>query len=990
MKAFFLCFTLLFCTLFVPRASVFWTQEPVYVKYTVEDGLPSNTVYYTFQDSKGYLWIATDKGVVRFDGIHFRVFTTAHGLADNECFDIYEDKQQRIWFASYNGEPSFYLNGVFYNKKNTPFLQKIAFKGPAFKIMQDFRGDLFYLTYKAIYRLRGSDFTLFDTSAKLYTALVADDKNNVYALSSLEDKGLQLINLSNGEKQLYPHLKSAIQINSKACFQNGKIYFHNENYLSSIDLKKKQEKHSLFTPEKTYIQFVTNINGKLWIGTNRGFSYKNPKAVNFLFSGKSVSSIIEDKEKNIWISTLNDGIYQIINPNVSCYNAESGLGFDNCISIHKLGNSAIGIGSSDFLFAILNGKKVSSYSVPKQFGNGIIKRIVKAGQNHYLCTGASFVALDNNFNIKKNINASTKDFYIDEHNQVYFIGGSNLLVQPLKVVLGDRNFESVGDVKQYPIKGQGISVSQKKELFVYGLFGILQIKNGKLLPIHHSEYLSKNILDVYTDENGIVWMASSVYGLLAAYKGKVYQFDAQHGLPSHYVTSIVKGKNKQLWIGTNKGLCLINYAFKNQKLTVCCKTYDRSCGLASNIINDVLYANDSIWAATLKGLCVMKASDLNLNKKRPILNLTEFYANGKPFILRDTLFLKPDFNRIKLEYKGISFFSLGKIKYKYRLKGVQKEWNYTYSNQLEFPSLNSGNYHLQILVIDAFGKTSEIKNLWVRISPHFYQTWWFILLLTLCLVALAFAFTQYRIRKIKLNHLLKQQVLQLENEKLKIEHNETMLLKEYFELEQKALLLQMNPHFIFNSINTIQGLYKKDKSKGDEYLIKFSNLLRQILEFSKSKVIGLDQEIIFLQNYLDINKLRFENGFEYEIHIDPEIQTSSIGISPMIIQPFVENSLIHGIQSLLDKGKVDLHFFLEDELLICEITDNGIGREKSKEKQKYRIHNSLGLEITEKRLHIFNKGEQHKALQIIDLYNHDGSSNGTKVVVAMVYDELFQ
>lgn len=982
LKFFFLCFQLFLLT----STTTLLAQEPVYVQYTVEDGLPSNVVYYTLQDSEGYLWIATDKGVVRFDGLRFEVFTTADGLADNECFDIYEDHRHRIWFASYNGEPSFYHKGKFHNQKNTAFLSEIKFSGSALKIMENGKGDLFYLTYSGIYRLRAGHFALIQTG-DYYSALVADENKKVYALASQEGE-LVIIDLQTGKKTIFPGYKYLMQINSKMTFLKGKLITHSFNKVLVADLKTKKITQNEYTPKDAIIQFLTGLDGKLWIGTNHGFSSSKSPHKKLPFANKSISSISKDREHNFWISTLNEGLYLIINPNVQCFNVNTGLGFNNCFSINPLDQNVLGIGSDDFLFTLLKNDKSQSFQLPKRFGNGVVKRIRKINDRYFIATGSSFIELDAHFNLKNDILSTSKDFYIDG-SEIYLVGGNSILHLKLSELLNPELSQDIWkNAKKIQLKAQGLTLLQNNKLCVYGQFGVYEWRQKQLIPLHSSEWLSKNVMDVYLDDQGITWIASSIYGLLALHKGKIFRFGQKSNLKSHYITSICAGKKNQLWIGSNQGLYKIDYQIKGEKIIVSGKNYNRSHGIASPNVNDVYYRSDTLWVATSKGLCVVPSSLLLLNKKRPVIHITDFQTNDSRLNLTDTLFLEPDSKRIKVVFNGISYFSLGKISYKYRLKGLQNTWNYTASNQLEYPSLSSGNYQLQVAAIDASGNASPVKNLWIQLPPHFYETWWFISILLILLSYLTLRFINHRFQKIKLNHALKQQVLQLEHDKLKIEHNETKLLKEYYELEQKALLLQMNPHFIFNSINSIQGLYKNEKEKADEYLIKFSNLLRQILEFSKSKIIDLEQEIVFLQAYMDINKLRIEKGFEYEIFLPDNLQVNNVGISPMILQPFVENALIHGIQPLGEGGKIEVHFRIAGELLICEITDNGIGREKAAALNKFRFHKSLGLEITQKRLNLFNKDQQNESLQFIDLYDKNGVACGTKVIIAMIYEEL--
>jgi len=222
-------------------------------------------------------------------------------------------------------------------------------------------------------------------------------------------------------------------------------------------------------------------------------------------------------------------------------------------------------------------------------------------------------------------------------------------------------------------------------------------------------------------------------------------------------------------------------------------------------------------------------------------------------------------------------------------------------------------------------------------------------------------------------------ILLIRQNKLKANQN-TILL------EQKLLRSQMNPHFIFNALSNISNLIdKNDNTTASKYLTKFSRLVRHILESTRTDYIELDQEIINLENYLSLQKLRFADKFDYYIEIDENIDPESIEIPPMLIQPFVENAIEHGIKSKETKGNIDIRFKMKGEQLVCEVDDDGIGREKATEIQA-KGHRSMATSITQERLrNLSRKFRQKIILEIIDLKTDTNVSLGTRVMIGLPY-----
>jgi len=202
-------------------------------------------------------------------------------------------------------------------------------------------------------------------------------------------------------------------------------------------------------------------------------------------------------------------------------------------------------------------------------------------------------------------------------------------------------------------------------------------------------------------------------------------------------------------------------------------------------------------------------------------------------------------------------------------------------------------------------------------------------------------------------------------------------------LEQKLLRSQMNPHFIFNSLASIQNfIINQNASEASIYLSRFSQLVRNILDSSVDEKVPLRKEIETIQNYLELQKVRYAGQFDYKLTVDDAIDEETMSIPPMLAQPFIENSIEHGIKYKETPGHIDIRFLLEDDLIRFEVEDDGVGREKAKEiemKQK-QIHRSMSTSITQERLIKLNKKQKHKIrMEIIDLKDNLGSACGTKV-----------
>jgi hypothetical protein len=234
-----------------------------------------------------------------------------------------------------------------------------------------------------------------------------------------------------------------------------------------------------------------------------------------------------------------------------------------------------------------------------------------------------------------------------------------------------------------------------------------------------------------------------------------------------------------------------------------------------------------------------------------------------------------------------------------------------------------------------------------------------------------------RSEKQRLVHMLELQ--NLESEKTKAE-----LQRQAMELEMQALRAQMNPHFIFNSLNSINMfILENNKLQASEYLSKFSRLVRLILQNSQDAFIPLERELEALQLYLELESLRFDKKFEYKITVADSVDTTMLKVPPLIIQPYAENAIWHGLMHKKEKGHLEIELYQEEEILFCKITDDGIGRNKASElKSKSGLkHKSMGIKITEDRIAAIKMNATANPVEIKDLVYADGTAAGTEVVL---------
>ncbi|MEZ5083338.1 MAG: two-component regulator propeller domain-containing protein, partial [Bacteroidales bacterium] len=491
------------------------------------------------------------------------------------------------------------------------------------------------------------------------------------------------------------------------------------------------------------------------------------------------------------------------------------------------------------------------------------------------------------------------------------------------------------------------------------------------------------IFYIMEDRAGKIWVGTSGNGLikLNPESGEFKAYTTKEGLPNNIVYGILEDNEGNMWMGTNMGLVKF-FVIGEQFIK-----YDVKDGIQSfefNLGSCYLDAEGNMYFGGMNGYNVFNPADIKINPNPPVVVISAFRKFNEIQQIEifdgDSIKLKHDDNFFSFEISALNYTNPSKNRYTYYLENVDNDWVKTDANNriAEYKKVRPGTYTF-------YANGSNDDGIWnkngisvtVIISPAWYETWIFRILLAIVIFTGLWNIIYRRIKRIKTKNEVERKLLEIERQK--------------FELEQKALRLQMNPHFIFNSLNSIQSyILSHNAEMAVTYLGKFSQLMRLILTNSGNKFIPLKEELTSLKHYLDLEKLRFDNKFDYEINVDKNIDDEFIEIPPMIVQPYVENAIIHGILYKSGKGLITIDFEPGEKFIRCVISDNGIGREKSREmmEQAGIQRKSSGMYITKARLEMLNQElNEQFVVKVTDLKDEEGNPTGTKVELNIQFDE---
>ncbi|MEP7239238.1 MAG: histidine kinase, partial [Ferruginibacter sp.] len=477
--------------------------------------------------------------------------------------------------------------------------------------------------------------------------------------------------------------------------------------------------------------------------------------------------------------------------------------------------------------------------------------------------------------------------------------------------------------------------------------------------------LSYRVNCMYNTADDLLWVGLGSDSLLLLQNNVVINSIALGDIiPGNVCKSLYSNRPGIIWLGTNKGLNKIEYSLNKGRLIFYNTFFGLTDGLIGEQVNDIKIYNDTVYVATTGGISFLPAG-LHLPVADITTYITRVSINGSDTLVLKNYTLPYDKNVISISFSGADLTGYYPL-FEYRLN--EGGWLKTDKNNIEL-RLASGKYDIQIRGMKRDGSpSSQAETISILIKTPFWKSgiFWGIVVVVLFLVS--FFILENRNRQ-----------------KRKAEVEKVITEKKLTELEMQALKAQINPHFVFNCLNSIKGfIFDKDFKQADKYLDKFSDLMRSTIDNSDAAIISLQSEINYLDNYLQLEKLRFEDKFRYSINIASGIDKEKVFVPAMLLQPYVENAIRHGMRFLSGKnGDININVSTENNYLVCEIDDNGIGREKAAVlKSKMHIeYQSRGMSISNRRAELYNI-HQH----VIDKKYENGTAAGTTVIVKIPLD----
>ncbi|HYG38300.1 MAG TPA: two-component regulator propeller domain-containing protein [Cytophagales bacterium] len=1003
---------------------------------TVEDGLPSNTVNAVIKDSRGFIWMATENGVCRYDGYTFINFRSdeedSFSIQSNIVYVVYEDNKQRIWVGSEKGLD-------LYNRDTDRF-EGHFFSGISMRsIYQDKSNKLWVGGDKGIYLYdeERKEFKkpfphLFDNTKEVYNTVssIAQDKSGNLWMGT--PQGIYVYNFGNKKFKRYindpkdPRSLSANDIRKIITDQNQQIWiatyggginaFNSTTGTFKRYLNNPEENNSL---SNNLTQSIwEDETGKIWIGTDgNGIDVFDPDKKTFRhflhtsYNSKSLNNnvircITGDGRGGVWVGTYAGGI-NFFNQNAEAFvhykvPTFNGISSVMAFSEDKKGNIWIGTDGGGLSYFDRSLGKFTNYIHIKRKKNGLSdNRIMSLLIDHqenlwigtYLGGLCRFNPQTNTFttystNDKSSLSDNIIWCLLEDSKKRIWAGtnhGLNLYDQeknkftPYTIVNSNLSNNMVRSLHEDSEKRIWVATQDGLNLFDEKTKDFIVIRNE---PNKANSLSSNWIKTINSDYQGNLWVGTFEGGLnvFEESKNAFISFKEKNGLPDNMISGILGDERGNLWIATRKGLARLE--IKTGKI----KSYFVNDGLQDN------HFNHNAFLKTRKGEFLFGGSNgfslfvpeeaLNTqhNEFPPQLALTGFKIFNKEVPINHSASpLKKHINEttnivmpyhqsvLTFEFVALNFIKPERNQYAYRLLGFENNWNYIGNKRsATYTNLASGEYTFEVKASNNEGVWSTQNiNLKITIMPPFWETWWFksiVLLFVIIVGSLIFRNVKSRIQeKIRTSKLIA-------------------------ELEIKALIAQMNPHFIFNCLNSIQELILINKQdQATYYLDKFSKLLRNLLQGSEKNFITLEDELTLLELYLELEALRFDQQFHYDIDIDPQIDLEEVIIPSFLIQPFVENALWHGLMNKKGPRNLSVYFKLHSHnVLMCKIMDDGIGREEASRIKKNNFttgNQSFGIRIIKERIKFMKKQDYSADLKIVDEMDEDGKSAGTTVVI---------
>lgn len=984
------------CALFLFACLNLSAQQYSFINYSIENGLAQSQVQTIFQDDKGYLWLGTYGGLSRYDGKSFINYSKEDGLLDNRINSIVENKDKEIYVAT--------LGGI--NKFDGKTFKSIVLKP--------------------------------ELSQNQVTSMAVDRESNLWlctdgaGVCKYDGKSFRYYNEQDGLINDY--------VRSVCMDKNGKIWFGTRGGICFYDGKQFQKIDAAISQPHNISQIIKDKDENLWFCTyGEGvFRYDFKTFINYTEKDGLILDWIrsgtQDEAGNFWFASKS-GVSKFDGKRFLNFDMSNGLFYPNINTVMQDNEGKVWFGTDGKGVLKFTGETFVNYTKQDGLSSDIIMAVTEDSQkNLWFCTYGNGVCRQdpskNTFTSYTTDNGLNNNIvwtsYADNKNNIWF-GTSDGVCK-----YDGTRFIAVQD--SLPAKTVYSIYQDKKGNMWFGTTAGVSLYDGKNWKnfVSGKDNIGKTIRSIFEDEQNNMWFASS--NGVFKYDGKTFvNYTTENGLSDNNVVTILQDSRHNLWIGTSNGIT--HYDGKVFTKILIDEKYN-----SNNVTFMLLDSSQHLWIGTNNGIYELNTAAYYDQKKTHFNHYTNFEGlrslecnqnaayedhNGNLWfgtsegvlkyaaaqkknvseideplthITGVRLFLQPtdwsgfsdsadaatglpghlsiDYKKkyLTFDYIGISLSNPSSVRYKFMLVGFDQDWSPpTDATFATYSNLPPGKYTFKVIACNKNNVWNKVPATFsFEITPPFWLTWWFFALCFVFASAIIWLLYRWRVSAIKRKHHTQQ-----------LEYKSRLLV-----LEHQTLNASMNRHFVFNALNSIQYyINKEDKTAATKYLGSFAKLIRKNLDSSLSNFVPLSEEIERLKLYLELEHMRLENKFDYRIDIEGDIDIESIEIPPMMLQPYIENSIWHGILPLQRPGTVVITVKEIGDEIMFSIEDNGIGVEASKEKKRQNGHQhiSRGMEITNGRINLL-RAITNTELAVkgpFDVKNEKNETTGARVEIVL-------
>lgn len=974
---------------------------------SIQQGLPQSQAHAIIFDNDQYAWIGTQGGgLCRYDGTEFLYFTKNDSLLSNRIADL-ELINDQIYVCQKGGVTKVDPKGKI--------LANYRSDDPSVNFVDvvHFQNEILFASDQGVWKIHENRLIQTETNIllnnKMCNSFFVDQDSLLWVCTNSG-----ILNYYDPDKKVNKSrgLKDD-QINVVIKYQNYWVIGTHGRGIQIYDPYK--EKKLIDNPkilseldDKIILTLFLGANDEVWIGTMNNGVYvydmnegtlRQYDAANGM-SNNQVRVVVADRWENIWIGTGGGGVSVFQNSPFMEYNTATGLNSNYVFTVINANGNNLWAGTEGTGVVRINDTSTVLFDEEYGFVSAKVKTLFE-DRNGDVWIGTEgdglgvFVQRDGKDTIYRfgKRNGLPSDFIRDfdqRNNSAIYVASYDNGMAKINKGINYPNVISVSKVKcddiEIPDRLSSIEFIGEKLWFTSpdGSFGWIDEKRNGWLE-NYPDLSFRNV----TGNGNKIWLGTQDEGILEL------TFENDSLIQEKWITTgdHIRSNNiyqlvwddQFLWIGSEQGLDRIQFDSLFDIAAINTYGYEEGFEGVETNMNAIHVDDDgSLWFGTVDGLYRYVGGEANYaQRKPPVLKLidfsifyesidstefSEYYENGK---MTKDLLLPNDMNHIGFSFKAIHFTYAKDIKYRWRLVGVDPDWTPPSSiTTATYSNLPPGKFKFEVKASIDDSWDMEPISISFSIDQPYWEKFWF--------KAMYYSLIGFVLLMIALIIFLRvRRKNKAIREKLEIEKN-------LIELEQKALRLQMNPHFIFNVLNSIHNLIiLNDPDKARYALSKFSKLMRHVLENSREKFISVDDEVETLENYVQLEKLTSNHDVDLIIEIDENVDPAENLLPPLMIQPFVENALIHGLKDLDYPGQIKVGFkLIHDHLLECFVQDNGKGREAAAKinAQKENYHKSTALKVTQERLASLNKGVDFVPFEIIDLKDDSGNPIGTKVV----------